>query len=50
VVIYGDLNLNSGATLEFVGEANSVTIFGRVRKESGVTIKGIFIDTEGKLR
>lgn len=50
VVIYGDLNLNSGATLEFVGEANSVTIFGRVRKGSGVTIKGDFIDTEGKLR
>jgi hypothetical protein len=48
-VIYGDLNLNSGATLEFVGEGNSITIFGDVRKNNNVTIKGNFNDTEGKL-
>ncbi|MCF1749702.1 hypothetical protein [Mariniradius sediminis] len=50
VVIYGDLNLNSGATLEFVGQNDKITIFGRVNKGSGVTIKGDFEDTEGKLK
>lgn len=50
VVIYGDLNLNSGATLEFVGQNDKITIFGRVNKGSGVTIKGDFVDTEGKLK
>jgi hypothetical protein len=50
VVIYGDLNLNSGATIEFVGEANSLTIFGRVQKGQNITIKGDFTDTENKLK
>ncbi|WP_194972769.1 LVIVD repeat-containing protein [Aquiflexum lacus] len=50
LVIYGDLNLNSGATLEFVGEGNKVSIFGKVNKNQNVTIKGEFIDTEGKLK
>ncbi|TVP45154.1 MAG: hypothetical protein EA341_15515 [Mongoliibacter sp.] len=48
-VIYGDINLNSGATLEFVGEGNTITIFGEVRKGSNITISGNFTDTEGKL-
>lgn len=50
IVIYGDLNLNSGAKLEFVGSGNSITIYGRVNKNSGVTITGDFTDTEGKLK
>ncbi|PRY89993.1 hypothetical protein [Mongoliibacter ruber] len=49
VVFYGDLNLNSGATIEFVGEGNSITIYGEVRKGNNVTITGNFNDTEGKL-
>lgn len=49
VVIYGNLNLNSGATIEFVGQDDKITIFGRVNKGSGVTIKGEFDDTKGKL-
>jgi hypothetical protein len=50
MVIYGNLNLNSGATLEFVGEGNKVTIFGNVNKSNSATIKGNFVDTEGKLK
>lgn len=49
-VFYGDLNLNSGANIEFVGSGNSITIYGDVRKGNNVTITGNFIDTEGKLK
>ncbi|MCH7397481.1 hypothetical protein MM236_05755 [Belliella sp. DSM 107340] len=49
-VIYGDLTLNSGATIEFVGQGSSITIYGKVTKNNNVTIKGDFIDTEGKLK
>ncbi len=50
LVVYGDLNLNSGATLEFIGENSSVHVYGRVSKGSGVTIKGNFKDTSNKLK
>lgn len=50
VVIYGDLKLNSGAKLEFVGEGTSITIYGDVTINSGASISGDFIDTEGKLK
>ena len=49
MTIYGDLNLNSGATLEFVGNASSIHVFGKVKQNSGSTIKGEYIDTSGKL-
>ncbi len=49
IVIYGDLNLNSGAKLEFVGSGNVITIYGKVNKGSNVTITGDYIDTENKL-
>lgn len=50
IVIYGDLNLNSGAKIEFVGNNNTITIYGKVMKNSNVTITGNFTDTEGKLK
>ncbi len=50
VVIYGDLRLNSGAKLEFVGEGTSITVYGDVTINSGASISGNFIDTEGKLK
>lgn len=50
IVIYGDMNLNSGAKLEFVGSGNSITIYGKVNKNSNVTITGDYTDTEGKLK
>ena len=49
-VIYGDLNLNSGAKIEFVGSGNSITIYGEVKKGSNISITGDFTDTEGKLK
>ena len=48
LVIYGDLNLNSGATLEFVGEDSRVYVTGRVRINSGATVTGNFIDENNK--
>ena len=50
VVIYGDLKLNSGAKLEFVGEGTSITVYGDVTINSGASISGDFTDTEGKLK
>ncbi|WP_405199994.1 hypothetical protein [Christiangramia sp. LLG6405-1] len=49
VVIYSDLNLNSGSTIEFVGEDSSIHIYGNVRKGNNVTIKGTYNDTSNKL-
>lgn len=49
-VIYGDLRLNSGATLEFVGEGNTITVYGKVTINSGAQIIGNYTDTEGKLK
>ncbi|WP_057939064.1 LVIVD repeat-containing protein [Algoriphagus resistens] len=49
-VIYGDLKLNSGGTLEFLGEDNSITVYGTVTINSGAQIIGSFTDTEGKLK
>ncbi|AWW33128.1 hypothetical protein DN752_10185 [Echinicola strongylocentroti] len=50
LVIYGNLTLNSGAKLEFLGENSSVTVYGNVYKNSGHSITGDYIDTEGKLK
>lgn len=49
-VIYGDLRLNSGAKLEFVGKGNTITVYGDVTINSGASISGDFTDTEGKLK
>ena len=49
-VIYGDLRLNSGATLEFLGEGNTITVYGTVTVNSGAQIIGNYTDTEGKLK
>ncbi|MHA3789181.1 LVIVD repeat-containing protein [Flavobacterium hauense] len=49
VVVYGNMILNSGAKLEFVGSGSSITIFGSVTKGSNVTITGNYVDTFNKL-
>jgi hypothetical protein len=49
VVIWGDLRLNSGAKINFIGNS-SITIYGKVTKNSGVTITGTYTDTENKLK
>ncbi|MCE7058183.1 hypothetical protein LZF95_26100 [Algoriphagus sp. AGSA1] len=50
VVIYGNLNLNSGGKIEFVGSGNTLTVFGSVSQQSGSSITGDFTDTEGKVK
>ena len=49
LTIYSNLNLNSGATLEFVGENSTIHVFGEVKKENNVTIKGNYYDSSNKL-
>lgn len=49
VVVYGNMVLNNGAKLEFVGSGSSITIFGTVTKGNNVTITGNYIDTFNKL-
>ncbi len=49
VVIYGNLILNSNAKLEFAS-GSTITIYGKVTKNNGVTITGNFTDTENKLK
>ncbi|MFC3878914.1 hypothetical protein ACFOSV_01940 [Algoriphagus namhaensis] len=48
-VIYGDLKLTSGATLEFVGDENEVYIYGDVIINSGAKVIGNFNEPTGKL-
>lgn len=49
-IIYGDLNLSDGSTLEFLGEGNTITIYGKVIVEEGAEIKGSYTDTQKKLK
>ncbi|WP_209400528.1 hypothetical protein [Pseudozobellia sp. WGM2] len=48
LTIYGDLILNEGATLEFVGSESRVNVFGSVKKLGNVTITGEFEDVQNK--
>lgn len=49
-IIYGDLNLSDGSTLEFIGEGNTITVYGKVTIEEGAEILGNFTDTQKKLK
>lgn len=44
LTIYGDLILNDGATLEFIGDKSVVNIFGKVQKSESAEVKGNFRD------
>ena len=48
LTIYGDLILNEGSTLEFLGSDSKVNVFGSVKKLGNVTIKGEFEDVRNK--
>ena len=48
LTIYGDLILNNGATLEFIGNSSVANIFGNVVRNGDVTITGEFDDVGGK--
>lgn len=44
LTIYGDLILNDGATIEFIGDDSVVNIFGDVVKSGSVNVEGKFKD------
>ncbi|MEN8797670.1 MAG: hypothetical protein ABF293_00385 [Flavobacteriaceae bacterium] len=48
LTLFGDLVLNDGATLEFIGDNNVVNIFGSVEINGDVTITGNFEDIRDK--
>jgi len=48
LTIYGDLILNDGATIEFIGNSSEVNIFGSVKKNGSVTVQGTFDDIRDK--
>jgi hypothetical protein len=48
LTIYGDLILEDGATMEFIGPASVVNIFGSVVKNGSVTVTGNFVDLQNK--
>lgn len=49
LVIYGNMILNNGATIEFLGSGSSITVYGDVIKNGTVTINGAYTDTFNKL-
>ncbi len=49
MVIYGNMVLNNGATIEFLGSESSITVYGDVIKNGNVTIKGDYKDHNNKL-
>ncbi|OOG77009.1 hypothetical protein [Flavobacterium sp. A45] len=52
LMVYGNVILNSGAKLQFLGAGGHMIITGTVTKNSGVTITGNYIDdrNQGKLK
>ncbi|WP_343486228.1 hypothetical protein [Allomuricauda sp. d1] len=48
LTIYGDLVLEDGATLEFIGSDSRVNIFGNVERGDNVTVMGTFDDVQDK--
>lgn len=49
VVIYGNMILNNGASIEFIGNNSTITIYGSVIKNGTVTITGNYTDVNNKL-
>ncbi len=48
LTIYGDLILNDGASLAFLGNSSVVNVFGTVIKNGNVTVSGTFQDGQNK--
>lgn len=49
ITIYGDLILEEGATLECIGDANGINLFGEVINGLNVTICGSFDDMQKQI-
>ena len=50
LTIYGDLILEEGATLEFLGNDSRVNIFGDVNRADSATVTGEFEDVQDKFQ
>lgn len=48
LTIYGDLVLNEGATIEFLGDDSVVNIFGDVKQAASAQVNGEFSDVRNK--
>ncbi len=48
LTIYGDLILEDGAKVEFLGSSSVVNIFGSVKKTGTVDVTGNFVDVQNK--
>ena len=48
LIVYGDLILEDGATIEFLGDLSSANIFGNVTSTGNVTVTGTFNDVRNK--
>lgn len=48
LTIYGDLILNDGATLEFIGDNSVVNVFGRVIRNGNTTVSGTYRDVRNR--
>jgi len=50
LVVYGDLIVNSGGSLEFVGSNSSIAVYGDVTVNNGGEITGDFTDETGNVK
>lgn len=48
LTIYGDLNLNDGAKIEFIGDTSVVNIFGSVNRNGDTMVEGTYNDIKKK--
>ena len=48
LTVYGDLTLEEGATLEFLGNSSRVNVFGDVEIEDSASVIGEFDDVQNK--
>ncbi|CAM4339728.1 LVIVD repeat-containing protein [Zobellia nedashkovskayae] len=48
LTVYGDIILNDGATLEFIGDASEANVFGSVKKLGTAQVVGEFKDVRNK--
>lgn len=48
LLVYGDIILEEGATLEFIGDSSVANIFGSVTKADGAEVIGTFRDVRNK--
>ncbi len=48
LTVYGDIILNDGATLEFIGDDSEANVFGSVKKLGSATVIGEFKDIRNK--